>query len=550
MAALDQPTSTRKLVAILSADIVGYSALMGADEEGTVRKIREIQEAVLPIIENFGGRVIDLAGDGILAEFPSAVWAVESAVAVQASMGDLNTKSEPLMLFRIGLNVGDVIHKGDRLYGDGINVAARLQAIAEPGGICISNKVHDEVRDRVKLAFIDMGDQAFKNIARPVRAFCYQSQTGEAKPEVSINNASPLLSDRPSIAVLPFSNLSGDSEQDYFVDGVVEDILAELSRFKSVLVIARNSSFSYKGKTVQIKQVGRELGARYVLEGSVRKASTKFRINAQLIEAATNLSIWSDRFDGDLDDIFAVQDRITIRTVSSIASALERAELERTRDKPTERMDSYDFYLRARAFTHKLQYRQAYEQYEKAIALDEEYGAAYGRAADVLLNAQSIGGDFMLPQARLKAVQMAHRALDLASDDAVTLALAARVIAYLGCEYERAEALMERALELAPNSSVVWNYRGWVSIICGEAQRAIESFNYLIKLSPLDPMMPFIWYGIACASSSLGEGMRRDTHQRSRRWNSSRGSTRMEASSSMPYLLGATPKPLKLWRRF
>src|SRR4051812_31610999 len=240
MAAQDQPTSTRKLAAILSADIVGYSALMGMDEEGTVRKLWQVREAVLPLIERFGGRVIDLAGDGILAEFPSAVRAVESAAAVQPRMRELTAQSDPAMLFRIGVNVGDVIHEGERLYGDGINVAARLQAIAEPGRICISNKVQEEVRDRVKLAFRDMGDQELKNIARPVRAF---SALGEQPQAVTFSiqpNAVPLaLPHKPSIAVLPFVNLSGDPDQEYFADGVVEDVTTGLSRFPSLFVIAR-----------------------------------------------------------------------------------------------------------------------------------------------------------------------------------------------------------------------------------------------------------------------------------------------------------------------
>src|SRR5947209_8743564 len=272
MALLDQAISTRKLAAILSADIAGYGAMMGADEEGTVRKLHQVHEAVLPVIERFGGRVIDLAGDGILAEFPSAVRAVESAAAVQSCMTDLNAKSDPPMLFRIGVNVGDVIHEGERLYGDGINVAARLQAIAKPGGICISNKVHEEVRDRVKLAFKDMGDQELKNISRPVRAFRVFAETDRA-PELRSKPNVP--SDKPSIAVLPFQNMSGDPEQEYFTDGMVEEITTALSRFKWLFVIARNSSFTFKGKAVDIKEVGRKLGVRYVLEGSVRKASGK-----------------------------------------------------------------------------------------------------------------------------------------------------------------------------------------------------------------------------------------------------------------------------------
>src|SRR5438270_1123802 len=403
--AVHPPTSARKLAAILSADIAGYSALMNADEEGTVRKLRQVREAVLPVIERFGGRIIDLAGDGILAEFPSAVRAVESAAAVQIRMGTLNARTDPAMVFRIGVNVGDVIDEGERLYGDGVNVAARLQAIAEPGGICISSKVHEEVRDRIKLAFRDMGDQELKNIARPVRVFSavptadkrdrasWDSEGHDAsirfedcsldrdrrelrlggdivpvEPKVfdllryliqhrervvsrdelldavwngrivsdsalatCINAARVAIGDsgeaqgliktlprrgfrfigavreekasateahdrltpagifelpaKPSIAVLPFQNLSSDPEQEYFADGIVEDIISGLSRIRWLFVIARNSSFVYKGRAVDAKQVGRELGVRYLLEGSVRRAGDRIRISAQVIEA-------------------------------------------------------------------------------------------------------------------------------------------------------------------------------------------------------------------------------------------------------------------------
>jgi TolB-like protein/class 3 adenylate cyclase len=366
MAAQDQPTSTRKLAAILSADIVGYSALMGMDEEGTVRKLRQVREAVLPLIERFGGRVIDLAGDGILAEFPSAVRAVESAAAVQARMTELNAQSEPAMLFRIGVNVGDVIHEGERLYGDGINVAARLQAIAEPGRICISNKVHEEVRDRVKLAFRDMGDQELKNIARPVRAF---SALGEQPQAVTFSiqpNAVPLaLPHKPSIAVLPFVNLSGDPDQEYFADGVVEDVTTGLSRFPSLFVIARNSSFTYKGRAVDAKHLGRELGVRYVLEGSIRKSANRVRIAAQLSETTNASQIWGERFEGSLPDIFLLQDELVERVVGSLVPQIEQAEIERAERQDHPKLTAYDFYLRALA----KYYGHGREENEAAIHL-------------------------------------------------------------------------------------------------------------------------------------------------------------------------------------
>jgi adenylate cyclase len=333
MADSDHLASTRKLAAILSADIAGYSALIGADEEGTVRKLRQVRDAVVPLIPRFGGRVIDLAGDGILAEFPSAVRAVESAAAIQSRMQELNKESDPAMAFRIGVNMGDVIHDGERLYGDGINIAARLQAIAEPGGICISNKVHEEVCQRVELAFEDMGDQHLKNMPRPVRTFACVRMDGASRKQKPTSWApdQAVLKhtgfDKPSIAVLPFDNLGRDPELEYFADGLAEDIIIELSRFREFAVIARNSSFFYKGKPLDVLNVARDLGVRYVLEGSVRRTGKRLRVTAQLVDAHTRQHIWAERYDREQADVFDVQEEVTRTVVSSIAprSTLRRS---------------------------------------------------------------------------------------------------------------------------------------------------------------------------------------------------------------------------------
>jgi len=301
-------SQSRKLTAILAADIAGYSALMSADEARTVRDLKEHQAVVLPMVREFGGRIIDTAGDGILAEFPSVVNAVKCAVAFQSRMAERNAGIEPerCMQFRVGINIGDVIYDEARIYGDGINVAARLEGISDPGGICISSKVHDEINGRIDLAFQDIGELQLKNISRPVRVYrvCVDNTGPAGAPALA-------LPDKPSIAVLPFQNMSGDAEQEYFADGMVEEIITALSRFRELFVIARNSSFTYKGRAVDVKQVGRDLGVRYVLEGSVRKVANRVRITAQLIDAISGVHLWADRIEGTFDDVFELQDQVT-----------------------------------------------------------------------------------------------------------------------------------------------------------------------------------------------------------------------------------------------
>jgi TolB-like protein/class 3 adenylate cyclase/Tfp pilus assembly protein PilF len=502
MALVDQSISTRKLAAILSADVAGYSALMSADEEGTVRKLREVREAVLPVIERFGGRVIDLAGDGILAEFPSAVRAVESAAAVQSCMADLNAKSEPPMLFRIGVNVGDVIHEGERLYGDGINVAARLQALAQPGSICISNKVHEEVRDRVKLLFKDMGDQQLKNISRPVRAFSWVAAAINAKAPMH-----PALPDKPSIAVLPFQNISGDPEQDYFADGMVEDVITNLSRIKWLFVIARNSSFTYKGQMKDVKEIGRELGVRYVLEGSVRKAGNRVRITGQLIEASTGTHLWADRFDGAFEDVFELQDQVTSRVVGAIAPKLEQAEIERSKRKPTNNLDAYDYYLRGVDNLH-IQTRsstsEALRLFHRATELDREYASAYAMAAFCYSQRKAFG--WVTERARdiAEAAPLARRAVELTRDDALALSRAGMVLAYVVEDFDAGALFIERARDLNPNLSAVWHASGWLKVWTGEPDTAIEHLERFVRISPLDPLLHSVWTAIAFAHVFAG----------------------------------------------
>src|SRR6266516_4422882 len=378
----------RRLTAILAADVAGYSRLIGADEEGTLAQLKAFRKALVdPTIAKHRGRIVKTTGDGMLVEFASAVDAARCAVEVQRGMADENTEipQAKRIEFRIGIHLGDIIIDDNDIFGDGVNIAARLESIAVPGGISISRAVHDQVRDRINVCFDDKGEIALKNIARPVQVFAI-SGAKESKTTVSPESKSALaLPDKPSIAVLPFTNMSGDPEQDYFADGMVEDIITALSHFKALFVIARNSSFTYKGRAVDVKQVGRELGVRYVLEGSVRKAGNRVRITGQLIDALSGTHLWAEHFDGSLEDVFDLQDKITENVVGAIAPKIEQAEIERVKQKPTESLDAYALYLRGLARLYKYASRQANTEalrlFNSAIVLDPEFASAYARAA-------------------------------------------------------------------------------------------------------------------------------------------------------------------------
>src|SRR5712671_6026387 len=365
-------SQTRRLAAILAADVVGYSRLMGADEEGTLERLKALRrELVDPKIAEHHGRIVKTTGDGLLVEFASVVDAVRCAVAVQQAMPERDTgvAADSRIELRIGINLGDVIVEGDDLYGDGVNIAARIEALADAGGVFVSDTAHDHVRDRLPFLFEDLGEQQVKNIARPVRVYRVRAalthpdahapgsplsriagEGAERQRREAGEGSSPLLlPDKPSIAVLPFANMSGDAEQEYFADGMVEEIITALSRIRWLFVIARNSSFTYKGRAIDVKQVGRELGVRYVLEGSVRKAGSRIRITAQLIEAMTGAHLWADHFDGSLEDVFELQDQVAISVAGVIEPTLRAAEIRRSSERPMPDLTAYDFYLRALA---------------------------------------------------------------------------------------------------------------------------------------------------------------------------------------------------------
>ncbi|HYD07291.1 MAG TPA: adenylate/guanylate cyclase domain-containing protein, partial [Reyranella sp.] len=377
----------RKLAAVLAADVVGYSRLMGRDEAGTLARLKEHRvQRLEPALARNGGRLVKLTGDGALAEFGSAVNALRAAIEFQQAVdqGNAMLPEERRIVFRVGLHVGDLIVDGDDLYGDGVNVAARLEGEAPPGGIVVSGALHEAAAGKLPADFVDLGRLSLKNIDRPVQAYRV-TIGGERSSPASAPAAVPLpLPDKPSIAVLPFQNMSGDPEQDYFADGIVEDVITALSRTKSLFVIARNSSFSYKGKSPDVRQVGRELGVRYVLEGSVRKAGSRVRITGQLIDAQSGAHLWADRFDGALEDIFALQDEVASRVVVAVVPSLEQPEMERTSSKTTDSLAAYDCSLRGWGLINQPSYEnnvKAQQYFEQAVRLDPKFALAWAQIA-------------------------------------------------------------------------------------------------------------------------------------------------------------------------
>jgi TolB-like protein/class 3 adenylate cyclase len=501
----------RKLAAILAADIAGYSRLMGADEEGTLACLKaHRRELIDPKIAEHRGRVVKTTGDGILIEFPSVVDAVRCAIEAQRGMFERNTQlpEDKRIEFRVGINLGDVMVDDRDLYGDGVNIAARLEALAEPGGICISATVLNHARDKVPLETEDAGEQSLKNIARPVHVYRIIVDPRQRRAAPRSDTGSLALPDRPSIAVLPFQNMSGDPEQEYFADGMVEDIITALSRFKALFVIARNSSFTYKGRAVDVKQVGRELGVGYVLEGSVRKAANRVRITGQLVDTATGAHLWADRFDGELGDIFDLQDQVTESVVGAIAPAVQKAEIERAKRKPTESLDAYALYLRGLVRYYQFDNRQANGEalrlFYGAIELDPDFASAYSRAALCYAGAKAYGWISGTGSEIAEVTRLAGRAVQLGKDDAMALAFSGGALAYVARDLERGAALIDRALALNSNLAEAWNCGGWVKNWLGEPKLAIERFTRAMRLSPLDPWVIDMRNGTAHAQFFLG----------------------------------------------
>jgi TolB-like protein/Tfp pilus assembly protein PilF len=425
-------------------------------------------------------------------EFPSVVDAVECALAIQKALAAESGK----IRLRIGINLGDIIIDGDDIYGDGVNVAARLEALAEPGGIAISRMVLEGLGNRVEAVFSDAGEHQVKNVARPIRVWRWSSAPVDMPYAEAMS-----LSERPSIAVLPFQNLSGDTEQDYFADGMVEEIITALSRMHWLLVIARNSSFTYKGKAVDVKRAGRELGVRYVLEGSVRKAWKRVRVTGQLIDTATAAHIWADRFDGDLEDIFDLQDQVTASVVGAIAPRLEQAEIERAKRKPTNSLDAYDCFLRGMACVHRWTREannEALQYFARAIQLDPDFATAYGMAARCYSQRKVSGWEIDRAKESAEAERLARRAAALGRDDAVALCAAGMALAYVVGDLDGGAVLIERARPLNPNLAWAGLFSGWVNAWLGQPEIAIERLERAMIMSPHDPH----FYNMQAATAS------------------------------------------------
>lgn len=484
----------RKLAAVLAADIAGYSALMTAHEEATVRDLKAHQSVVLPMIADFGGRVIDTAGDGILAEFASVLNAVDCAVAIQRIMAERNASVSPerRMQYRIGLNQGDVIYDEARLYGDGINIAARLESIAEAGGICLSGKVYEEIDGKIDLPCEDIGPQQLKNIARPVRAFRVSAGALNGPTSSTMTPAETAAlpaPDGPSIAVLPFTNMSGDPEQEFFADGLTEDILTALSRFREYFVISRNSTFVYKGRAVNIQEVAKALGAQYVLEGSVRKAGNRVRITVQLIDARKDRHVWADRYDRELEDIFAIQDEVTASIVATLSGQVEAATYQSIARKATDSMAAYERVLTAKVLHHRWTKEDnlaAQKMIEGALALDPNYAHAHAWRACIV--GQSIVNNWSPDQDvawRIVNDELKTAlALDRDDSDVHRILSAVNLLSH---NYEACEHHQQRAVALNPNNDLIVVERGEFHTWQGEAEKGIEWIKKAMRLNPHHP---------------------------------------------------------------
>jgi TolB-like protein/class 3 adenylate cyclase len=516
----------RRLAAILAADVAGYSRLIGADEEGTLAALRAIRrELGDPKIAEHRGRIVKTTGDGLLVEFVSVVDALRCAAEVQAAMAERNAGVAPdkRIEFRIGIHQGDIVVEDGDIFGDGVNIAARLEGLAEPGGICVSARVQEDAAGRLDLGFEDLGEPALKNIARPIRVYRVRPLTrlaavplgtlsriaGEEGPlaQRAVGEGLP-LPDKPSIAVLPFQNMSGDPEQEYFVDGMVEEITTALSRIRWLFVIARNSSFTYKGRAVDVKQVARELGVRYVLEGSVRKSGNRVRITGQLIDTATGAHIWAERYDRELDDIFALQDEVASNVAGAIEPRLRDAETERLTRKPTASLDAYDLYLRAVAkyceFNDEA-LNEAVALVYRAIEIDPDYAAAASAIGVCRVTQRSQGWGPVSDADIADAVRLSRRVFQQRWDDPEALIWAANTVRTLTGEITAAAAAIDRALTLNPNSAWAWSINGWNLISSSMPDRAAEAFQRAMRLSPLDPLGFVFTGGLALAHFAMAK---------------------------------------------
>jgi adenylate cyclase len=478
----------RKLAAILAADVVGYSRLMAADEAGTLAALKQHRQTVFePAVAAHQGRIVKLIGDGTIVEFASVVDAVNCALSVQRS-GERRDESQPKIILRIGINLGDVIIEGDDIYGDGVNIAARLEPVAEPGGICISSIVNESIGNRIDVRFQDSGQINVKNIDRPIRIWRWHPDTVNAT--VTNGRQSNTVNHQPhtAIAILPFTNMSGDSEQEYFSDGISEDIITDLSKIADLTVIARNSSFTYKGRSVDVRTIGRELGVQSVLEGSIRRSGNRVRITAQLIDATSGGHLWADRYDRDLTDIFEVQDDVTRRIVEALKVTLSPGEKERLAETKTSNLAAYDYLLRGREFMlGKEKSRETFEQaityFKRALEHDPNYSQAYACLGFAHIfdyqNRWTDDPDSSLPLAE----QYARAALEKDPNEPLARCVSA-MSASFAKDLDRAKSEIDLALSLNPNLALAHNLSGTNRIYAGQPLEAIPKIEYAMRLDP------------------------------------------------------------------
>jgi len=498
---------TRKLATIVVADVVGYSRMMEGDEAGTLERLQSLRnEVVYPQTRQFRGRIVKTTGDGWLAEFPSVTDAVQCSIEIQDAMAARSARlaRDKRLEIRFGINLGEIIFEGDDIYGTGVNVAARLESLAAPGGICISGAVYDQIQGTMNLACDDMGEQTVKNIARPIHCYAIRLEARRrALSHAGTDRAAPAA----SIAVLPFANLSGDPDQEYFADGMAEDIITALSRFRQLFVIARNSTFVYKHRAVDVRQVAQELGIRYVLEGSVRRVAHRVRFTAQLIDAVTGGHLWAERFDGDLEDIFDLQDRITEKVVGAIEPHIRRAEIERARRKRPESLEAYDRFLQALPLVYAMRpddNTRALALFEETLRLDPHFAPASAFAA--WCYEQRVTRRW--PTARKTdaehAVRLAHAALHSNTDDESSIALAGFVLIRLSRDYDTGIAALRRASGLNPNNAFVRMLAGWGNIFGGDLDEAMLHLERARDLSPADPTAFYVLLGLGMAHALQG----------------------------------------------
>src|SRR4051794_23892850 len=504
----------RRLAAVLAADIAGYSRLMGVNEERTLEQLKSLRKTLVdPGIGRQRGRIVKTTGDGMLVEFASAVDAARCAAEIQREMAQHNASvsAELRIEFRIGIHVGDILIDNNDIFGDGVNIAARLEGIAEPGGICVSDDAYRQIRGKLDLAFDDIGEQTLKNIAEPMRAWQVRlsddDRAATASKLSSKKEQNLPLPDKPSIVVLPFDNMSAEPDQDYLADGIVEAITAALSCIRSFFVIARSSAFTYKGRAINARDIGKELGVAYLLEGSVQKAGNRLRIIVQLIETEGGAHVWSSRFDGALDEFFDLQDRITEQVAGALQPSIRVAEVERSRRKRPQELSSYDYTMRALPHVWALEKEEsarALELLEKALATDPEYPLALSLAGWCYAQRSVYNRSDEIEESQAKARLLAERAAEMSGDDSLILTVLGAIHTFVR-NHGTARVLLERAVTLDPNAAWAWSRLGWLEAYSDQSQKAIANFERALRLSPMDPMNFNNYVGMGSANEVARE---------------------------------------------